>query len=310
MNVLVTVNDNYVYPLKIMLGSLFRHTQSEKITVYLLHSDVSEKNQKTLSRMVSYYGGTFVPVCVPEELFAEAPCPAYFSKEMYYRILAPWILTDLDRILYLDPDMIVLRDLGRLYHMDLNGYCYAGCKDRYGYNRLQLREPQKWSDHIYINSGVLLCNLRELRFVTTKEEYLGYIEEHKNELEYPDQDVINFMNYNRIRYADELYNLDPNNLHVWEFIAMMIKPLNFLCKPFILHYMGGDKPWYHTYNRLGLSWYVREEKQINPHIGHTRDKEVSKGRWRDIHHLMYFVKCALYRLRRKIFKIEDNVFME
>ena len=309
MNILVTVNDNYMYPLKIMIGSLFQHNKEEKVTVYLLHSDVSEKNRKTLARMISYYGGTFVPVRVPEELFAEAPCPAYFSREMYYRILAPWLLPELDRVLYLDPDMIVLRDLSKFYNMDLNGFCYAGCKDRYGYSRLERRDPEKWSDHIYINSGVLLCNLRELRFVTTREEYLEYIEAHKDTLEYPDQDVINFMNYNRIRYADEMYNLDPNNLHAWEYIAMMVKPLNFLCRPFILHYMGGDKPWVHTYNRLGLNWYVQEEKKINPHIKDTRKQELAKGRMRDLRHLAYFGKCVIHRIKRKVLKMDD-VFME
>ena len=310
MNILVTVNDNYVYPLKIMLGSLFRHNKEEEITVYLLHSDVSEKNRKTLDRMISYYGGKFVPIHVSEDLFADAPCPEYFSKEMYYRILAPWILPELNRVLYLDPDMVVLQDLSKFYQMDMNGFCYAGCKDRYGYSRLQRRDPGKWSDHIYINSGVLLCNLMELRYVTTKEEYLKYIEDHKDELEYPDQDVINFMNYNRIRYADEKYNLDPNNLHAWEYIAMIFKPLNFLCKPFIFHYMGGDKPWFRTYNRLGLKWYVQEEKQINPHIKNTRDEELSRARKRDMHHLLYFGYCAIRRIKRKVFKIDSDVFME
>ncbi len=49
MNILVTVNDNYMYPLKIMLGSLFRHNKEEEITVYLLHSDVSEKTERHLT---------------------------------------------------------------------------------------------------------------------------------------------------------------------------------------------------------------------------------------------------------------------
>ena len=63
-----------------------------------------------------------VPVSVPEDLFAAAPVVRYYSRAMYYRLLAAQLLpAGVDRVLYLDPDILVINALRPLYDTDLEG---------------------------------------------------------------------------------------------------------------------------------------------------------------------------------------------
>ena len=82
--------------------------------------------------------------------------PNYSSKWTYMsmmRVALPFMLPDLDRILYLDIDTIVVRDISALWDLQLDG-CYFAA----------VREPAKSrSDFIYINAGVMMLNLEKMR---------------------------------------------------------------------------------------------------------------------------------------------------
>lgn len=125
MNIAVTINDTYFYPLYIMLNTLFSKHENIQIHVYLIHSRVSEKNKKRLEQLCRRHGGKFTEIFVSEEEFSDAPSFSYFTKEMYYRILAAKLLPEtVERVLYLDPDLIVTDNLEEFYHMSMEG-CFC-----------------------------------------------------------------------------------------------------------------------------------------------------------------------------------------
>jgi len=85
---------------------------------------------------------------------------------------------DLDKVLFLDCDTIVEHDISELWDLDMDGYYYAGVKQP-GHSTV---------DFTYINTGVLMCNLKKLR--DGKEDELIKMLNTK-EYGFPDQDVIN-----------------------------------------------------------------------------------------------------------------------
>ena len=108
MNIVITVDDNYIRPAHVMLESLFEHNNPD-IHIYLLHSNVCDENLKRLAAHIGRLGGRFSDIRVPAELFEGAAVTKYFTKEMYYRLLIPRLLPDEERALYLDPDIIIFR---------------------------------------------------------------------------------------------------------------------------------------------------------------------------------------------------------
>lgn len=263
MNIAVTINDTYFYPLYIMLNTLFSKHEKTQIHVYLIHSRVSGKNKKRLERLCKRHGGKFTEIFVSEEEFSDAPSFSYFTKEMYYRILVAKLLPEtVERVLYLDPDLIVTDNLEEFYHMPLEGYFFAGIRDR-----LQDNEDSPYwkvlgftGKNNYINSGVLLCNLTLLRKEQKVQDVFDMLKERGESLKFPDQDLINVLYEGKIAVAEERYNLNPNILRWWEYLGYNFAPF-FLKKPAIIHYMGSQKPWRNSYTGGLYHYYWNEERK-------------------------------------------------
>lgn len=103
------------------------------------------------------------------------------------------VLTNYDKVLFLDCDTIVEHDISELWDINMDGYYYAGVK-----------QPQLSSDFFtYINTGVLMCNLKELR--DGKEDELIRCLNAKD-YAFPDQDVINERCQGKIYQLKGRYN--------------------------------------------------------------------------------------------------------
>lgn len=258
MNVAVTVNDTYVYPVSIMLQTLFGRHRGTGIHVWLLYRSVSRENRELLRDICERNKGQWTEIRVENDAFAGAPNRLYFSREMYFRLLLPFLLPETEkRVLYLDPDLVICDSLLEFYHTDLEGYCMAGCRDR-----LQDKNNPKYrallglkEETRYINSGVLLLHLKELRRCFEPGMAYRILEERGEELLYPDQDVINLLFEGRIKCMEDRYNLNPNHLFAAEFFRYGFG----IGRPAILHYMGGGKPWRAGYTgQLYCYYWVNE----------------------------------------------------
>ena len=123
MDLLLTLDQNYLPPCKVMLCSFFASNPNETdVTVYLLHSAIPAGKLEELADFCSDFGAELKPVAVDTALFENAPTSRRYPKEMYYRLLSPLILPqETDRVLYLDPDMLIINPLRPLWETDLNG---------------------------------------------------------------------------------------------------------------------------------------------------------------------------------------------
>lgn len=123
MNILLTLDENYLLPCKVMLDSLFASNPAETdVTVYLLHSAIPAEKLEELASFCAALGAALRPIAVDAALFESAPTSKRYPKEMYYRLLSPLILPrEVERVLYLDPDMLIINPLRPLWEMDLYG---------------------------------------------------------------------------------------------------------------------------------------------------------------------------------------------
>ena len=115
MNILMTLDENYVPQGRLMLETL-RRWNPEEISVYVMHTSLTEKGLEELAAS----GCRVISVAMTGEEFRGAPITDRYPPEMYYRLLAArYLPEDLERILYLDPDMIVLGSLRELYDLPM-----------------------------------------------------------------------------------------------------------------------------------------------------------------------------------------------
>ena len=113
MNVLVTINKKYLEKMHVMVTSLLDNCK-ENVDIYVLANDVKEKD---LSKLKIKENGKFHLLHYTNETLDNAPTTKRYPSVIYYRLLAATFLPpSLDRVLYLDPDIIVLKDLSNLYN--------------------------------------------------------------------------------------------------------------------------------------------------------------------------------------------------
>lgn len=173
MNILFSINAKFIDLTKTCIRSIIRFDKN--IDFYILHHDLNQKHMDDLRR--SFLECTFHFIEVKEEEFKGFPISSRYPLEIYYRLFASDLLPKtLDRILYLDVDIVVIQSLRELYNMDFESNLYIASSHvnermtHLNAKRLGLKE-----DVPYINTGVLLMNLELLRKQLNKQDILNYV---------------------------------------------------------------------------------------------------------------------------------------
>ena len=161
----------------------------------------------------------------------------HFTSAMYLRLFAPDLLVGEDKILYLDCDTLVLKDVLTLYNTKLNDAVFGGVIDKEGAKSSKI--PLAPDDN-YINSGVLLMDLKTLRECGFVEQIKRLYKQYENQITWHDQCLIN-------KYAEgQKFLLDPKwNCQIYAGRAIQnIEDLKRLQNASILHFVGKIKPWH------------------------------------------------------------------
>lgn len=271
INILVTLDQNYILPLKVLLVSLFENNSGSRFSVYMVYSGIPEAELDELRDMAARYGSELIPLVMNDALFEEAPVVSHYTKAMYYRLLAHEVLPkQLDKILYLDPDILVINSIGELYSTELSEYLYAAACHTFltsmtkHINKLRLNS---YDMEGYFNSGVLLMNLSRQRERVHREDIFSFIEENRNKLILPDQDVLNGLYGEEILPLDDsLYNFDARKSKTYFMASSGQKDIEWVMKnTVLLHFCGKQKPWIkNCQNRFNVLYkhYMNKAERI------------------------------------------------
>ena len=252
INLLVTLDSGYVFPLCTMLSSLVENNRGEIINLYVAHSSLTSEDFKKIKNALGNSDTEIYPIKLGDGLFKNAPTKNRITKETYYRIFAPLYLPrSVDRILYIDPDTIILNSLQSFYSTDFGEYLIIGAKhfdgniDRWNKFRLSLKK----SEH-YINAGVMLMNIEKMRETVTAEKIFRCVRRNYFRLYLADQDVINILFDGKITTLSEyLINLDERCFARLYKKLQKDKAFDYVKKnTAIVHFNGKEKPWHTEYH--------------------------------------------------------------
>ncbi len=257
MNILVTLDEAYLPRLRVLLTSLYLTDPEQPVELYLLHRAIPEEALARLAEQLRPLHYRLHPVVVDEALFADAPVSKRYPQEMYYRLLAGQLLPqELNRVLYLDPDLLVINPIRPLWELDLHGKMFAAAAHTHKtelsntVNNLRLG-----TEHKYYNSGVLVIDLDECRKKIQPEDVFQYAREHTSDLMLPDQDILNCL-YGRetLEVDDYLWNYDARKFRDYYLRSGGESSVAWVMQyTAILHFCGKAKPWKPRYrHRFGV----------------------------------------------------------
>ena len=211
INILVTLDANYILPLRVLLHSLLMSDDESFFAVYVAHASLTAEDFALIGSALPQSRFAVIPVEVPPELLCDAPVLRRLTKASYYRLIAPsYLPQDVDRILYLDPDITVIRSLRTLYATDLGGSYIAAAGHLDGLIRfVNLRRLHIRHTADYVNSGVLLMDVQKLRALDNNAQIFDFVRRHPRMLFLGDQDTVNAFYDGHILVIDaQRYNLD------------------------------------------------------------------------------------------------------
>ena len=270
LNILVTINKKYKKQLIILLNSIKQSNKNENFNIYILHKDLKDEDINEIKEGLNKnFNINDIKIKENDMDFLPVNCESY-PVEIYIRIFASKYLPDnIDRILYLDSDTVVINKLNELYNMNFeDNYFIAAThigKAVHKFNEMRLGIKQ---DEPYINTGVLLINLKELRKINIEKDVIDFIENNEKKLMLPDQDIISSIYGDKIKLVDELkYNLGERTLRIYNINNPRNKiDLEWIYKnTVIIHYFGRNKPYDNKYiGRLGYFYYnVKKQMMQN-----------------------------------------------
>lgn len=234
LHIAFSATDSYVNYLGTTVYSICQHHPDQDIHVYVLSSHLSDHSLSKLDRLANDRL-TIEWLQVDQSRFDGLPLKHNISIEAYYRMLLPELLPDLERVLYLDCDILIKGDLIPFWETDLTGYYAAGVNERdMLYRNPDYRQSIGYSPQdIYVNSGVLLLNLEALRADQMVKTLFDNAQALKDKISYQDQDVINITLKGRIKNLPAIYNYTSYEREVDEI------PLEDVV---VIHY-NWHKPW-------------------------------------------------------------------
>lgn len=244
INLAMSFNSRYMKYAYVMLTSLLiNKSEDSQIRLFVLHSDLSFDDQRVIKRMVEIAGSTVEFIFINDEFFPEEmPTTVDWSLEIYYRLLIPELLPeDLDRVLYIDADVIINHPLDELYVSPFDGNLICACENfgdlNFGEYRRRIFEGHLEKGLPYVASGLLLMNLEELRPLSPFGLYLEAAEKFDYHLEMPDMDLLNYVHAGKIKVLDK---------YRYQIFAMQSYTEGVRYeeakKCVIVHY-AGHKPW-------------------------------------------------------------------
>lgn len=193
-----------------VMQSILEHTDS-RICFHILHDETLSIDNKYKLEKVARSGSSIIEFHkIDENDFSVVKNQmSRFTIGTMFRCSLPELLPNLNRIIYLDADLFVNRDIKELWDVDICEYCLAGVADEgvdiHNYPKILNKYPGIKKES-YFNAGVLYMNLKKLReFGNLKKLVVDFLVENP-EAGLPDQDALNVIFHNKVLYLDGSWN--------------------------------------------------------------------------------------------------------
>lgn len=268
VHVVCSSDENYVLPLAVMLTSLVANLKKyEKARIFVLEANISPNSKERILKSVKRDGVDIQFIKLDISTLRTMKVDGHISLAAYHRLLVELALPrDLDKVIYLDCDLVVHGDVGGLWDVPIGDKAVLAAQEQgedaayvssssglSNYRELGLRGNQK-----YFNSGVLVINLALWREEQIGMAAIRYAEQNKQHIRCWDQDALNATLANRWGELDPRWNLLTQVFSNSPWNAGPIKDRttfeNLINHPHIVHFNTSSKPWLvdiaHPYKNL------------------------------------------------------------
>ena len=249
INVAYAFDSNYQYITHVSMKSImFSQNIDTYILFYILvSSNIKREEKEVIDKVCQQHKNCEIKYFEIDERFKDFNTNGYikWSTAMFYRLRLPDLLPNEKKILYLDCDTLIYKDLTKIYNYDITGKYFTGMLEPRDLSYLGINVKN------YINTGVMMLNLEELRLGNVSKKLEEFLTKYNFKLLFPVNDSINTVCHGKNGYF-------PPDLVQWGFcnVHLADKYINELQikidrnevikaykDPYIYHLITKNKPW-------------------------------------------------------------------
>ncbi len=264
IQVATAADSNYAPHAGAMLHSLFKSNSKLTFDIHFLHSNAIENSDiLRLQKLCSNFGAGFFPTRLTPNETPDFPTSNRYPLEAWLRLNLPSLLPHVEKVIWLDADLLVLSDIEELWIMDLESYPIAAANDILPYFNWHLPALLGMeSRDNYFNSGVMVIDLKKMRSEKAEKKFSAFIDEHRTSIMHADQDVLNGVYEKQWKRLPRKWNVTAATLYFRpECIRLhgFNEYKNALSSPNIIHFTGGKrlKPWNYSSPHLFRDAYIQ-----------------------------------------------------
>jgi lipopolysaccharide biosynthesis glycosyltransferase len=283
VNIVLASDQNFMpYAAVTMASILNSYNDTRHLRIFLLLNETfSNKNRKRFAKLQTIRSFDMIEVPADTSEFADILTKSWFTAATFSRLLMHELLPrDIDKIIYLDSDLLVLNCIGKLYdHPISRDVLFAGVE---GWNSVHKRKAYGMPpDAPNINTGVMIVNLDLMRASNFSQKVRTFIASTSREIKLADQEIINSVFHNQISYIPLKWNVYQK---LWKRKWVMTNAgirnsftidevMSAALSPSIVHFAGQNKPWMsyaHPWSRKWLHYLQMTpyEKEVRMSMSH------------------------------------------
>ncbi len=314
-NILVCLNRNLLYQLIVLLESITENlSDDEQIDLFCFETDFNYNDKSLLNEWVSEHGHLITIIHVSRDILSGFKESGRITLEAYLRLACiDFIPKNIHRILYLDIDIIVDKNIGTLYNCDFEDKCICAMKApirNISYEEWLNYSVTKQATLTYFNSGVLLINVdmwrkNDFNVLKFTKIYNDIYEKMGMAPPVQDQSVLNVAFKNSVKLLDQR-KFNHRAAQPIDRVLMESDPEYAT----IIHYtndLGTVKPWEYHFSDGESGYYaLRYGKEINADIHELHKKwwaYAAKTPYYDI--LDHAAKLRTYEYVKHVQKLKE-----
>ena len=227
MNIAFSSDDHYAPYLSVSILSILKNNLESEICFYILDFGIKKNNKKIIESIAHKYTNFTIT-------------KNYISPDTYARLNIAEYIPNIDKLLYIDVDTLTNGSLKELWNTDISQHALAACKDFF----IEIDQPKYKSkigleNYCYFNAGVILINMNRWRKLNVLNVSLEWLSKYKNIIEYQDQDILNGIFKDDVKFINTRFNFTPSECGY----IKHRKDREIQLPIIIYHYPGPNKFW-------------------------------------------------------------------
>jgi lipopolysaccharide biosynthesis glycosyltransferase len=243
INIAIAADAGYLVHARVMLYSLYDSNKKNRFCIYLFTEAKDHPELKKIQQLTQQNENTVVVVPVNTELFEKFPVGGHITVASYYRLLIPELIPEsIDKLIYLDIDILVKTNIRPLWETSLGDNCVAAVDEQHEAHARRLNLP----DNKYFNAGVLVINTNVWRHLEITEKGLEVAAKRGDTLIAYDQDILNILLVDKWLSLPTKWNqMEGHRLGYMDQEPAIVHFLGF--KPWSIHCIHPMKKEYYRY---------------------------------------------------------------